>query len=65
MVLPGGGEGGGARAHFPNSGWKSSQMDIVIDILTKIVEKRTNFKTQFTKYTKYRLQLINIDGSSF
>ena len=41
------------------------QMDIVIDILTKSVGKRTNFKTLFTKYTKYRLQLINIDGSSF
>ena len=29
--------------------------------------KRTNFraKTLFTKYTKYRLQLINIDRSSF
>ena len=60
MVLPGGWGRGEERGLISRTAaGNRAQLDIVIDILTKSVEKRTNFKTQFTKYTKYKLQLIN------
>ena len=57
---PGGGGRGEERGLISRTAaGNRAQLDIVIDILTKSVKKRTNFKTQFTKYTKYKLQLIN------